>query len=270
MSYTCGEIIRHIDGFAPPRLALEGDPIGLHLGETGQPARRLFLALELTAAVLEEILDFQADMVFVHHTPFFRPQKQLRDDWDHDRLILALIRRQTALYTAHTNLDCVRGGVNDVLAALIGIENSEILEPVNQNIREAGLGRIGALRAPLTLAAFAGEVGAKLGHPCPRYCGDGEKIVRQAACCGGSGAFLIGEAKARGADVYVTADVRHHEATQALELGLGVIDAGHFATENPVIPVLARYLAEHLPELEIKVSAINAEPFIYQKRGGEK
>ncbi|MEL7624445.1 MAG: Nif3-like dinuclear metal center hexameric protein [Clostridiales bacterium] len=261
MSYTCGEVCQRIDEYAPPHLALEGDPIGLHLGSYDQKVSRLFMALELTPQAAREAFAFQPDMVFVHHTPFFKPFKQLREDYGHDRIVLELIRRGIALYTAHTNLDCVKNGVNDVLAELLGIENTKILQPLNQNINYAGLGRIGALKQPMTLVEFAAFTAQKLGTSQVRYCGEREKQISTVACCGGAGAFLMTEAKAKGADVYVTSDISHHEGVHAIELGLGLVDGGHFATENPVISVVAAYLKEQMPDLTVAVSSVSGNPF---------
>ena len=261
MPYTCRDVCNQIDEFAPPRFALEGDPIGLHLGSYSQKADRLFLALELTREVMKEVVHFKPDMVFVHHTPFFTPLKQLLDDDGHDKIILELIRNQIALYTAHTNLDCVKGGVNDVLAERLGLVDGAILKLLNQHVAEAGLGRIGFLREKVTLGEFARFVDEELSAGGIRYTGREDQKVHKVAVCGGAGAFLMVEAKAQGADTFVSSDVKHHESMQAIELGLGLIDAGHFATEAPVIPVLADYLKEKMPGLTIAVSKTDCNPF---------
>ncbi|MDR0468836.1 MAG: Nif3-like dinuclear metal center hexameric protein [Peptococcaceae bacterium] len=261
MSYTCRDVCNQIDAFAPPRCALEGDPIGLQLGSYDQKADRLFMALELTSGALEEALDFRPDIVFVHHTPFFVSLKQLIEDERHDQAVLELIRNHIALYTAHTNLDCVKGGVNDVLADRLGIVDTEILKPLNLHITEAGLGRIGTLRDAVTLGEFARFVDRELDAGGIRYAGEESQIVHKVAVCGGAGAFLIAEAKARGANTYISADIKHHEGVQAIEVGLGLIDAGHFASEAPIIPVLADYLREKMPELTIGVSEADCNPF---------
>lgn len=260
MTYTCREVCRQIDEFAPPRYALEGDPIGLHLGSYDQSVGRLFMALELTPEVLGEALDFGPDMIFVHHTPFFQPFKQLRDEGGHDRIVVEMIRGRIALYTAHTNLDCVKGGVNDALAARLGIGDPEILQPLNQNVTEAGLGRIGTLKAPTTLADFARLADRELGGGV-RYSGKADQRVYKVAVCGGAGGFLMMEAFSQGADTFVTSDVKHHEGVQALELGVGLIDGGHFATENPAIPILAAWIREKLPGLTVCVSEVSGNPF---------
>ena len=261
MTYTCRDVCRMVDEYAPPRFALEGDPIGLHLGSYSQEVNRLFLTLELTPKTLQEALGFRPDMIFVHHTPFYAPYKQLSDEDGHNRIVLELIRKNVALYTAHTNLDSVRGGVSDALAGLLGIADTEILQPLSQNVTEAGLGRIGTLREPAALGTFAREAAAKLGAEGLRYTGDGDRILYRVACCGGAGAFLMGEAAAGGADAYITSDVKHHDWMQAWEMGLALLDAGHYCTENPVISVVAAYLKEKLPDLAIAVSAGGSSPF---------
>ncbi|MCL2121714.1 MAG: Nif3-like dinuclear metal center hexameric protein [Clostridiales bacterium] len=261
MSFTCREICGYIDDYAPPQYAEEGDPIGLQLGSYGQEVNRLFLTLELTPETTAEALDLGSDMIFVHHTPFFTPFKQLRDEDAHNRIPLALIRRNIALYCAHTNLDSVRGGVNDVLAGLLGILDPEILQPLHPQMRDIGFGRIGLLKEPVSLDSFARAVAGKLELQDLRYYGDGNKRIRRVACCGGAGAFLVPEAKAGGADAFVTSDVKHHEGMQAWELGLGLLDAGHFHTENPIIRVLASYLKEKCPGLPIDVSTSEKSPY---------
>ena len=263
MAYTCREICNQIDEYAPARLALEGDPIGLHTGSYDQKVSRLFMALELTPDVAREAADFNPQMIIVHHTPLFKPLKQLRDEGGHNQIILELIRRQISLYTAHTNLDCVRGGVNDVLAERLGLTEITILQARSQSDPDAGLGRVGVLSEPATLAEYAEFVKKALGARKVRYCGSKDRQVNKVAVCGGAGAFLMNEAASCGADAYITADVEHHEGIQAMELGLALIDGGHFATENPVISVLAAWLGDRMPELTIGVSKISGDPFCY-------
>jgi len=272
VTYRCGDIRGVIDEFAPPRYALEGDPIGLFLGGDDMEIKKLFLALELTPRVLTEALSFGADMIFVHHTPFYHPLARLLEDDGQGAIVLELIRRKIALYAAHSNLDNVRGGVSDVLADILGIKDTEILRPLSGTIAEAGTGRvgglaeagagrIGALAAPVTLRDFAAMVARRLGAGYARVAGEEDRTLRRVACCGGSGAYLIQDAIDQGADVYVTADIKHHDAAMVAEAGLALIDPGHFASENPVIPVLAAYIAGKAPGLDVMSSAVSADPF---------
>lgn len=261
MTIKCREIVEVLENFAPPGFSLADDPIGLQLGHPNQPIEKLFVALELDEGILQEALDFGAQMIVVHHTPFFRPFKQMREDSFHNQVVLAMIRHHMALYTAHTNLDCVRGGVNDVLAERLGIINTEILEPLNAATAEAGLGRIGTLSKPMTLKALADHTASCLGAGHIRFCGDPETKIRRVAVCGGTGAFLMLHAVQKGAQAFVTADVKHHEALQALDMGLCMVDGGHYATERPVMSVLAGYLAKHLDGLEVREARRSTDPF---------
>ena len=287
MNCTCREICGIIDEIAPPELAQEGDPVGLHLGCGDQPVDRLFLALELTPEVLREALDFGADMILVHHTPFYRPFTHLREDEPLNRLVLELIRRRVALFCAHTNLDSVWGGVSDALARALDLMDVDVLQrdqrpagralpdtpeapgssltsdsPGARQAAAAGLGRVGTLPEPMALHDFAVFVSKKLGASGLRYCGDGARQVSRVACCGGAGAVLLPEAIASGADAFVTADLKHHEGVLALGLGVALVDAGHFATENLVLADIAARIRKKRPQLLVELSAADGNPFI--------
>jgi dinuclear metal center YbgI/SA1388 family protein len=135
----------------------------------------------------------------------------------------------------------------------------------NQGKIMAGGGRLGSLPAAVSLKDLAAWTAKRLSVRGLRYAGDPEALVRRVAVCGGSGAFLIPEAKRYGAQVFITADIKHHEAQNALDLGLFLIDAGHFSTEHPVIGLTAAYLRQALPALQVIESQINTDPFWYLK-----
>ena len=261
MSVSCGKIIEIIEDIAPRTLALPGDPVGLQLGSPAAEVERLYFALELNDEVVEDALTFGADLVILHHTPMYFPFRELSDGNYNARLTLSLAKGGAALYTAHTNLDCAQGGVNDVLAELLGLKDCRPL-----NLWEEGkawpMGRIGRLTASISLAEFAAFVAQTLQNPCVRFVGKGKTAIRQVACLGGAGIGVMREAKRQGAEVLVTGDVRHHEALDALGLGLCLIDAGHFCTEHPAMAALAAQVKAVLPqELKIRVSQISTNPF---------
>lgn len=261
MTATCQDVIRALEAFAPMHYAFEGDSIGLQLGYPQQKVQKVFLALELNEAICREAREFGAHMVVVHHTPFFKPFKQLRDDLALDQVVIQLIRSEMALYCAHTNLDCAPGGVNDVLARLLGLEKTTVLESSGQSEPGVGLGRVGQLPEPITLQSLARKVSLALDTKVVRFCGGPHQTVQTVACCGGSGIFLMHQAKACHAEVLLTSDVKHHEAQQALDMGLNVIDASHYATEMPVMKTLKEYLERVLPDLTFTTSQIITEPF---------
>ena len=262
MTYTVNELCTMMDEYAPRALASEGDPIGLYLGSESKEVRKLFLALEMTPEVVAEALAFQADLVVVHHNLFKKPFSRLLDDSGFERMALDLIRAGTALYASHTNLDCARGGVNEQLTGILGVLDCQVLKPAGDGSVDVGMGRIGKLAAPMSLAAFARLVAARLHNETTRCWGPKDKTVSVVACCGGNGTSLIPEAIKRGADVYMTGDIGHHDGLFAKAMGLAVVDAGHFATENLIMPVLASYFAEKAPNLDVRVSEMVNIPWL--------
>lgn len=261
MTATCQDVVRVLETIAPKHYAFDGDSIGLQMGRPQQKIRKVFLALELNEELCREAQEFGAQMVVVHHTPFFKPFKHMREDMALDQVVIQLIRSEMALYCAHTNLDCAPGGVNDVLANLLDLENTTVLESSGHSEVGVGLGRVGDLSEPISLQDLAKHVSQVLNTKVVRFCGDPHRFVQKVACCGGSGIFLMHQAKASKAEVLVTSDVKHHEAQQALEMGLAVIDASHFATEMPVMEALKEYLEEALPGISFATSQIKTEPF---------
>jgi dinuclear metal center YbgI/SA1388 family protein len=261
MLVSCDQVCSFIETIAPLQYAMEGDPVGLQLGDPKQRIEKIFVALELDQRVLEEAIDFGANLIIVHHTPFFKPLRQLREDKVQDQRLIQMIRHRMALYTAHTNWDIAPGGVNDVLAAKLGMEKTKALSPLDSSRPDIGLGRIGYLPQPLSLISLATLVADRLKTENLRFCGDSQTMINKIACCGGSGISLAGEALAWGAQVLITGDVRHHDALDALDMGLCIIDAGHYATENPSMAVLCDKLKGAFPDVKFGMPGSSTDPF---------
>ena len=330
----------------PPSLAEDWDNVGLQVGDPGMPVERILVALDPTEATLDEAQRRGAQVLLCHHPLIFRPLKRLTPQDETGRILFRAVREGIAVLCAHTNLDRARDGLNDWLAARLGVLSPQPLEtgaPGNllklvvfvpagyeervanalhlsgaghiggydrctfratgtgtfrpgaestpfigrpgetEEVREVrletvlprelttkvlekmrkahpyeevafdliplansrpgiGLGRIGRLAAPVTLANFAAQVVRNLRCQVPRLVGDPAAPISKVAVCGGSGASLIHEAARQGADVLVTGDVKYHEARNAESLGLALIDAGHFATERLMVEELAARL----------------------------
>ena len=177
---------------------------------------------------------------------FFSPLKGVNDLEPVQRRVLFLAENGIALICMHTNLDIARGGVNDVLIRLLGAEPEGALDA-------DGCGRVGSFAQPMPLESFLDHCKARLGVPAIRYCRGG-KPVSKLAVMGGAGAGSLEEAVRLGCDTYVTADVKYHQFQRAEELGLNLLDADHFYTENPVMQALADQLAERFPAVEFKIS----------------
>ena len=193
-----------------------------------------------------------ADLIVTHHPLIFGEElKAVNEDSETGRCLLTLMERGIAAINAHTNLDMAPGGVNDVLANKLALVNVKIINPsgVDASGREWGLLRMGEVpRQPLD--AFLNRVKKLLGCEGLRYVNSG-KPVRRVAVGGGSCGGAIHEAAAAGCDPFVTADVKYNQFRTAYELGVNLIDAGHFHTENPTMPIVAEKLRDAFPEVEV-------------------
>jgi dinuclear metal center YbgI/SA1388 family protein len=149
-----------------------------------------------------------------------------------------------ALLALHTNLDAAAGGINDILAELLGLQNVDVLQPVD-NTAGAGLGRIGDLRAAVPPEAFRKAASEALGIGNLALIGsEAAGEVRRVAVVGGSGGSLVATAREKGADLLLTGDIGHHHALEAAALGLILVDGGHFATEKAAFRVFGSKLGE--------------------------
>jgi dinuclear metal center YbgI/SA1388 family protein len=240
-------VIAALEEFYPPSWAEPWDAVGLVCGDPDQEVRRVLFAVDPVAAVVEEALDWGAGLLVVHHPLLLRGVSSVAATTPKGRLVHRMITNGLALYTAHTNADVADPGVSDALARAVGLTGG--LRPMAPAAGDPGrgLGRIGELPEPTTLRAFTAR--AASGLPATawgvRAAGDPERTVRTVAVCGGAGDSLLDTARAVGVDVYLTADLRHHPASEFAEHdGPALIDAAHWATEWPWLADAERRLAE--------------------------
>jgi dinuclear metal center YbgI/SA1388 family protein len=262
---TLGTVIAALEARYDPALAEPWDAVGLVCGDREAPVRRVLFAVDPVSAVVDEVLESGADLLVTHHPLLLTAVHGVPADDPKGRIVHRLIRGGAALYVAHTNADrAPEGGVNDALAAAVGLTDTRPLEPVSPGSR-AGLGRIGLLPRPLPLPDFAAAVAATLPPTAGgvRVAGDPGTLVRTVAVCGGSGGSLIDVARAAGADVLLTSDLRHHPASEAAEAGgPALIDVAHYASEWPWLPVAAEALAGDLGgAVEVAVSRRTTDPW---------
>ena len=254
MEATVNDIIKVMDGIAPPNLAEPWDNVGLLVGRSSNTVKKLMVALDVSPEVVEQAVEHKVQMLVTHHPVIFDPIKKMTDrSWQH-KLLLDCAENKIAVYSAHTSLDSVLGGVNDVLAEKIGLLHTEVLVPAAGG--EAGLGRVGCLHEPMTLQEFSEKIKTvlKLDNI---IAGDAGRRVSKVAVCGGAGAEFIDEALAAGADTFVTGDVKYHTAQNAVYSGLNIIDATHQGTELPMINTLADRIA-----LRLTAGGFNAQVLV--------
>lgn len=253
------ELLSAVERLAPAALAEEWDNVGLLVGRHNQPVSRLLVALELRDEVLGEARERLCDAVLTHHPVIFPSIAALTDDTVAAELALQAAEGRIAVVAAHTNLDSARGGLNDIMAELLGMSSSVPLRPAAADAA-LGLGRVGRV-APTTLAGLASRVAAAFDRPPVTYAGDADARIETIACCTGSGASLIPDARAAGADVLVTSDLKHHDADRAD--GLALVNLPHGRAEGVAMRRWSRVLARALaPEgVEVLFAEVDTDPW---------
>lgn len=244
---TVNDVCRYIDSFAPFDAAEGWDNVGLLLGDGAAAVTGMVTALDLTADILNEAAGVGANLVVTHHPVIFDPIKKLEST----NVVYRAARLGVHVISAHTSLDVAPEGVNQALA-----ETLQLRDPAP--LCEDGLGRIGLLPYPMAANQLAAYVKERLGCKGLRYYA-GPGPITCVAVCGGAGGSLLEEARQQGAQALVTADVKHNVFLDAKNCNMTLIDGGHFATENVIIPRLAALLRRRFPQLPVTVASANVE-----------
>jgi dinuclear metal center YbgI/SA1388 family protein len=367
---TIADIIKVMEFLAPNRLAEEWDNVGLQIGDLNRPVQTIRVALDPTPDTVDAAAKDGVDLLITHHPLIFHPLKVIDLDSPMGFIIQTAVLNRMTIFSAHTNLDSAAGGLNDILAHRIGLNDVKVLgnakqtenyklvfyvpeayqqtvmtalfetrageignysccsfrnkgkgtykpEPLSKpftgkigeishadeirietvvrkndvtsiidHIRKnhpyetmaydiypllphdhsQGLGRIGKIKKSMDLKAFALSIKSKLGLHYLKIAGNPDLSVETVAVCSGSGSGLFNQFVASGAQVYVSGDLRYHDAKTAEALNLGLIDIGHFASEHLIVDVLTRRLKKVLSEagMDVKIEAykLEQEPFM--------
>lgn len=255
MKVNVQKICDFMEKIAPLNYAEDWDNVGLMLGDSKNEVKKVMIALDLDLNVVIAAIDKKVDMIITHHPLFFKPIKNLNYDSEANKSICLLIKNNIAVYSAHTNLDSTKGGVNDVLCEILELKNSEVL--IKSKYEGVGLGRIASINNETSLRAYASFVKSKLNLTRIKIA-DAGKNVNKIAICGGSGSDFIEDAIKLGADTYLTGDVKYHEAQYAIRNGLNLIDASHQFTEMPIVKSLKIRFQEWVLENNYEVKVCNA------------
>lgn len=255
---TVADILHYIESIAPPHMAEDWDRIGLNCGRMSRQVNKILVALDPFPHVCREAIDEGVDLLITHHPLIWEPGF-ITDTTTQGQCVLELTEHGIAHISAHTNLDCAPGGVNDTLACILGLSNISVVAPkgIDAQGNNWGLLRIGDVR-PQNLNTFTNTVKVNLGCRGLRYVDSGKQVCR-VAVGGGSCGSELKEASDAGCDTFVTADVKYNQFWDAQELGINLIDAGHFHTENPVCAVLVQKLSAAFPGVEIQLSKNHAD-----------
>lgn len=251
---TVKDVLNFMETLAPSYMKEDWDHVGLNCGHLDRPVTKVLVALDPFKDVCEEAVEMEADLLLTHHALIWTPGF-VTDMDEQGRNTLFLIEHNIACINAHTNLDCAPGGVNDILAEKLGLSNISVISPKGEDAdgRPWGLLRMGDTTKQ-TLSDFLKNVKDSLGCEGLRYVDSG-RPVSKVAVGGGACAGEMRKAAAAGCDTFVTADVRYNQFWDAQNLGINLIDAGHFYTENPVCVYLADQLRSAFPDLTVSMSA---------------
>ena len=262
---TVKQLYDLLDRKAPFRTQMDFDNAGFLVGRGDRTVTRVLVALDITPEVIAEAAEKDCQLILAHHPVIWGKLGQVTDESATGRKVLALIEKGIAAICAHTNLDAAEGGVNTALAQRLGLENPVLLETdgVDEAGRPYGIGRVGnTAGVPMYAPAFAAFVKEALGANGVRYV-DARRPVRRVAVGGGACADMLRDALALGCDTFVTADVKYNGFLDAKALGVNLIDAGHYPTEQVVCPVLAKWLSSGFPQVEIVPTNRHKEVFSY-------
>lgn len=357
-------IFRELEAWAPKTFAYDWDNVGLQIGAISDKTEAVLVTLDVNDAVVDEAIRLGANVIVSHHPMLFKPLKTIDFNTPKGKLVRKLIKHDITVYASHTNLDIAEGGVNDLLAEKIGIENvqpmvvtheeplyklavftpvdhvNEVVDalseagaghignyshctfqapgtgtfkpleganpyigtqhkierveelkietivpetllkkvveamlkahpyeevaydiyPLKNEGKKFGLGRIGTLKEVVNFHQLIEMTKKVLDVRHVRYVGDLDKQVKRVAVLGGSGEKYIHKAKLLGADAYITGDVTFHQAQDAKDNGLALIDAGHYI-EQVMKEATKRFIEERFPSLNVYVSNVNTDPF---------
>ncbi len=259
------EIYRIIDEAAPLKYAEDWDNCGVQIDVGGEEVNTVLCAMEINDAVINEAVEKKAELIVTHHPLIFDGLKNLDQKDIPARYVIRLVQAGISVLSAHTCFDVADGGINDCLADLLGLENVSKACEMIPGVPETMLFRVGDLPEPMKLRDCAVYVRSRLPwSPGLRIAGDPEKIIKKVCVCGGSGGSYWNEALETGADLYVTGEIKHHDAGPASDSGLAVIEASHAATEcsfaGKMADILRQAAAEGLTVLETESCV---EPFAF-------
>lgn len=257
MSVIVNDIVSLLEELVPIEMAESWDNVGLMVGKGDNPVKRILLALDITEEVVRQAIEKKCEMIITHHPLIFKGLKSITDSEWQQELILTLIENKIAVYSAHTNLDSVSSGVNDVLAKKLKLDDTEVLDDVSN------IGRIGYY-PQTSLKEFAVFVKEALRADYV-VTADARKSVHKVAVCGGAGSDFIKLALSKGADTLVTGDLKYHEAQQGVFSGLNIIDAGHQCTELPILEHLADRLSLKFTQRDMNISIHIAKETLLMK-----
>lgn len=264
MSQQVKDFMKLIESHAPVSYSEDYDNVGLMVGNENEPIRGILFSMDTTMKVIEEAKERGANLIVSHHPMLFMKPKSITTNTIQGRKIIEIIKNDINVYAAHTNLDSVKDGMNDTIVKMFDYMDFDIIEQCDFD-HDSGIGRVVFLRRSITLDEFIQKTMKVLGVDNLRYSGSLDHIVRKVAIINGSGESYIGQALDEGVDCILTGDTTYHHVKELEEIGVAVVDPGHFASEQSVFFKIMRKMAgEFTKENEIPVYFSETEKDPYE------
>lgn len=255
-----GDLLSGINCFAPFGLAESWDNVGLLIGKSDRAVRSVLLGLDPTLSLLEEALNRGADTLITHHPCIFHPLSSVNTATPSGAFLERALEQKINVIACHTNFDNAVQGVSDALAERLGLSGLRPLHPVGfSGITGVGLGRIGTFSVPLSFPEFLERVIDVLGTDGVHVAGQPPREIKTVALCGGSGSEFAEDALHSGADIYLSAEIKHSTARWAEEAGFCIIDGTHYGTEQPAVALLADKLRALAQEKDWDLNVLQAD-----------
>ena len=236
------DILELLNIIAPFDIAEDWDNSGLQAGNLNWEVKKIMIALDVSRGVMTAAKNANCDLVLTHHPLMIQPAKSIDFNQMPGSAIEIAARYGISIISAHTNLDKAIDGLNDYFATKIGIQKTEVFcmdYPLSmQSDKRTGMGRIGTLKSKTPLKQVIHQIKERLDLSYLRVTGDMELPVGCVAICTGSGGSLIDDFLRSKADVYITGDIKYHEARRVEEASKALIDVGHFGSEHMAVDLL--------------------------------
>ncbi|WP_294378470.1 Nif3-like dinuclear metal center hexameric protein [uncultured Clostridium sp.] len=255
------DIAEKIEKMAPVFLKEDYDNVGIMVGDPEQKVKKVLLTLDCTNEVIKEAEDNDCDMIIAHHPLLFRrPKSIIKGELLGDK-IFKLIKNDITLYACHTNLDSAKEGINKTIVDMLGFESSEIIEPHDKNeFKDCGIGRIIRLEKSINLDDIIKRIKNNLNISSLRIA-RGKEEIKTIAVINGSGQDFFKMAQKMGADCIITGDTTYHFVSDYKEMGINIIDAGHFGTEFLVFLKTLEFLKDEFKEIKFINAKTSKDPY---------
>ena len=254
MKYKVLDIIDFMNNWAKLEYQESWDNSGVQINLNGE-TNSVTIALDLTDKVIDMAIKNDSKLIITHHPMFFSGLKSIDENTYIGKIIIKAIKNNISIYSAHTSLDIAENGVNDVLCEVIGLNEIEGLSMADSGYM---IGKVGYLEKEKLLKDIYLELSEKLNYSNIRIYGDIKNNIKKIAVCGGSGSSMIDDAIKKDVDLYITGDIKHHDAQYAYENNITLMDISHFNGEKLVLNKVASELSKNF---EIVTNIIDTNDF---------